>query len=238
MDLWMQIEGTKLIFIINISVLDFFKFASRMPQIAQILVSTFKIFRGGMPPDPLEISSFFSFSNFRLWNMEFLQLSDTTRAREIDAELKKNKWRNEWLNPTRAWVAPGPLLDTFLLFSKSKIFHSHPCTSVGIDASVKNKWKFWRWLKEKVETGLCLARFASRRCVWVTASKRSMCRVRLSVPGVKRYGPINQSFVCSFVSSLLHIILILASFVAETRILAEMKIENRGKKIFSVGKNR
>ena len=43
----MQIEGTKLIFIIKISVLDFFKFASRMPQIAQILVSTFKIFRGG-----------------------------------------------------------------------------------------------------------------------------------------------------------------------------------------------
>ena len=105
-------------------------------------------------------------------------------------------------------------------------------TSVGIDASVKNKWKFWRWLKEKVETGLCLARFASRRCVRVTASKRSMCRVRLSVPGVTRYGPINQNFVCSFVSSLLHIILILASFVAETRILAEMKIENRGKKKF------
>ena len=60
--------------------------------------------------------------------MEFLQLSDTTRAREIDAELKENKWRNEWLNPTRAWVAPGPLLDMFLLFSKTKIFHSHPCT--------------------------------------------------------------------------------------------------------------
>ena len=51
-DLWLQIEGTKLIFIMNISVLDFFKFASRMPQIAQILVSTFKIFRGSMPPDP------------------------------------------------------------------------------------------------------------------------------------------------------------------------------------------
>ena len=123
------------------------------------------------------------------------------------------------------------------------ILSCHTCkrqesTSVGIDASVKNKWKFWRWLKEKVETGLCLARFASRRCVWVTASKRSMCRVRLSVPGVMRYGPINQNFVCSFVSSLLHIILILASFVAETRILAEMKIENRGKKFFSVGKNR
>ena len=31
----------------NFSVLHFFKFASRMPQIAQILVSTFKIFRRG-----------------------------------------------------------------------------------------------------------------------------------------------------------------------------------------------
>ena len=63
MDLWMQIEATKLIFIMNFSVLDFFKFASRMPQIAQILVSTFKIFReegvGGMPQTPVEIFSFF-----------------------------------------------------------------------------------------------------------------------------------------------------------------------------------
>ena len=42
----MQIEGTKLIFVMNFSVLHFFKFASRMPQIAQILVSTFKIFGG------------------------------------------------------------------------------------------------------------------------------------------------------------------------------------------------
>ena len=48
MDLWMQIEGTNLIFIMNFSVLDFFKFASRMPEIAEIkLVSTFKIFWGG-----------------------------------------------------------------------------------------------------------------------------------------------------------------------------------------------
>ena len=31
----------------NFSVLDFFEFASRMPQTAQILVSTFKIFPGG-----------------------------------------------------------------------------------------------------------------------------------------------------------------------------------------------
>ena len=45
-DLWMQIEGTKVIFIMNFSVLDFFKFASRMLHIAQILVLTFKIFRG------------------------------------------------------------------------------------------------------------------------------------------------------------------------------------------------
>ena len=68
----MQIESTKLIFVMNFSVLHFFKFASRMPQIAQIFVLTFKIFRGrgegvgggggGMPsdPPPLEISPFFS----------------------------------------------------------------------------------------------------------------------------------------------------------------------------------
>ena len=43
----MQIEGIKLILVMNFSVLHFFKFASRMPQIAQILVSTFKIFQGG-----------------------------------------------------------------------------------------------------------------------------------------------------------------------------------------------
>ena len=43
----MQMEGTKRIFVMNFSVLHFFKFASRMPQIAQILVSTFTIFGGG-----------------------------------------------------------------------------------------------------------------------------------------------------------------------------------------------
>ena len=43
----MQVEGTKLIFIMNLSVPDFLKFASRMPQIAQIkLVLTCKIFPG------------------------------------------------------------------------------------------------------------------------------------------------------------------------------------------------
>ena len=62
----MQAEGTKLIFIMNRSALDFFKFASRMPQIEQILVSTIKFFKGSMPPDPLEISSFFSMTNSRL----------------------------------------------------------------------------------------------------------------------------------------------------------------------------
>ena len=44
MDMWMQIEGTKLIFFMNFSVLHFFNFASRLAQIAQILISTFKIF--------------------------------------------------------------------------------------------------------------------------------------------------------------------------------------------------
>ena len=56
----MQIEGRKLIFIMNFSMLDFFKFASRMPQTAQIFVSTLKIFQGSMPPDPPRYFLFFS----------------------------------------------------------------------------------------------------------------------------------------------------------------------------------
>ena len=44
----------------NFSVLDFFRFTSRMPQIAQILVSTFKIFRGGIPLDPPRNFFFFN----------------------------------------------------------------------------------------------------------------------------------------------------------------------------------
>ena len=53
----MQIEGTKLIFVMNFSVLDFFEFASRMPQITQIFVSTFSTVwgvggEGGMPRNP------------------------------------------------------------------------------------------------------------------------------------------------------------------------------------------
>ena len=71
MDLCMKIEGTKLIFIMNFSVLDFFKFVSRMPQIAQIeLVLAFKIFPEGgggvgmpldtSPPPPRNFLFFFS----------------------------------------------------------------------------------------------------------------------------------------------------------------------------------
>ena len=67
MDLWMQIEGRKLIIIRNISVLDFFKFAFRMPQIAQIVVLTFKIFQGNMPPGPPRSFLFFFFNSSRLW---------------------------------------------------------------------------------------------------------------------------------------------------------------------------
>ena len=52
MDLWMQIEGRKLIFIMNFSVLDFFKFASRMPQIAHILVLIFKNYPWEHAPGP------------------------------------------------------------------------------------------------------------------------------------------------------------------------------------------
>ena len=58
MDLWMQIKGKKLIFIMNFSILDLFNFASRMPQIAQISVSSLKFSRECQTP--VEISSFFS----------------------------------------------------------------------------------------------------------------------------------------------------------------------------------
>ena len=61
----MQMEGTKLIFIMNFSVLDFFKFTSRMPQIAQVkLVSTFKIFRHA--PDPPRNFLFFLHYQFQV----------------------------------------------------------------------------------------------------------------------------------------------------------------------------
>ena len=84
-DLWMQTEVRKLIFIMNFSVLDFFKFASRMPQTAQIFVSTFKIFRGSMPPDPLHIFFFFFvfvlfLAILRIWVLKFLFFSTLTQS--------------------------------------------------------------------------------------------------------------------------------------------------------------
>ena len=62
----MQIDDTKLIFVMNLSVLDFFKFASKMPQIAQIFVLTFKIFHWGHAPHPLRNFLIFFISNSRL----------------------------------------------------------------------------------------------------------------------------------------------------------------------------
>ena len=79
----MQVEGAKCkmkaqnIFIMNFSVLDFFKFASRTAQIAQVkLVSTFKIVHKGWgvggggacpgpPPPPRNFLFFFFISNSR-----------------------------------------------------------------------------------------------------------------------------------------------------------------------------
>ena len=92
---------------------------------------------------PTKPPSSFGTCMIQTWS-SFTQLSETTRAREIDAELKKSNWRNEWLDgglspigPLPQGFAPGPhqglgsqppgrLLDIFLFFSKTKIFHSHP----------------------------------------------------------------------------------------------------------------
>ena len=79
MNLWMQIEGTKLIFIMNLIVLHFFKFASRVPQIAKILVSTFKVSGGqgggACPQTPLEISSFFFHQQVQALILQFQSIS-------------------------------------------------------------------------------------------------------------------------------------------------------------------
>ena len=87
----MQTEATKLIFVLDFSVLRYFKFAPRTPQIAQIIVSTFKIFwrveggggeglggrgggRGACPRTHLEISSFFF--SLAIAGSEYCFLSD------------------------------------------------------------------------------------------------------------------------------------------------------------------
>ena len=81
MYLWMQTEVRKVIFIMNFSWLDFFKFTSRMPQTAQIFVSTFKIFRGSMPPDPPGyFLFFFSLAILRIWVLKFLFFSTLTQS--------------------------------------------------------------------------------------------------------------------------------------------------------------
>ena len=51
-DLRMQIEVRKLIFIMNFGVLDFFKFASRMPQTAQMFFLDLQNFPGEHAPGP------------------------------------------------------------------------------------------------------------------------------------------------------------------------------------------
>ena len=62
----MQTEGSKLIFIMKFSVLDFFKFTSRMPQIV-FLVLPFKNFQGEHAPgSPRYFLFFFLNSNSRL----------------------------------------------------------------------------------------------------------------------------------------------------------------------------
>ena len=58
MDLWMQIEGTKLVFTLNFSVLDFFKFAFNTDFCLNFqnflgeVRSGGERGGGGMPPDP------------------------------------------------------------------------------------------------------------------------------------------------------------------------------------------
>ena len=78
----------------NFSVLYFFKFALRMPRIAQILVSTLKIFRASMPPHSLRkflfFFFFFSFSPFAVpdfgyWliSFKFGVMIDTSRLHSL-----------------------------------------------------------------------------------------------------------------------------------------------------------
>ena len=62
----------------NFNVLDYSKFASRMPQIAQILVLTFKIFWGAYPRTPkkyLFSSLAIPASEYCSWQGKLTQLS-------------------------------------------------------------------------------------------------------------------------------------------------------------------
>eukprot|EP00745_Piridium_sociabile_P019197 TRINITY_DN2900_c0_g1_i7.p1 TRINITY_DN2900_c0_g1~~TRINITY_DN2900_c0_g1_i7.p1 ORF type:complete len:220 (+),score=39.74 TRINITY_DN2900_c0_g1_i7:279-938(+) len=72
--------------------------------------------------------------------MELLEVSETARAREIDAELKKNKWRNEWLDetdkkdrPFRMWLRKGvqPGAAWCLLCGKKIVYKSNGKKSIS-----------------------------------------------------------------------------------------------------------
>ena len=79
---------------------------------------------------------------------------------QCSANLQIDDSRFERLDP-KGCPPPGRKSHPFVLYlqkAKKKLVSE-------INAFVKIKYKVWRWLKEKVETGLCLARFASRRCV-------------------------------------------------------------------------
>ena len=80
---------------------------------------------------------------------------------ECSANLQIDDSRFERLDP-KGCPPPGRKSHPFVRVVLAK---GEKALVSEIDASVKNKWKFWRWLKEKVETCLCLARFANWRCV-------------------------------------------------------------------------
>ena len=116
MDLWMQIEGTKLTFIVTFSWLNFSKFASRMPQIAHILFSTFNIFRWWEGEAPPRNFLFFFISNSRLCRLleyQILKITGMTRPGK--------RGSNPGLPLT--WRTPWPLGQLSSLFYAS----SHSC---------------------------------------------------------------------------------------------------------------
>ena len=84
--------------------------------------------------------------------MEFLEVSETARAREIDAELKKNKWRNEWLDetdkkdrPFRMWLRKcmQPGTAWCLLCGKKIIYKSNGKKSISSPKRCGNRTILW-----------------------------------------------------------------------------------------------
>ena len=96
MYLCMQLEGTKLIFIMNFSVLDFSKFAPRMPQIAQVkLISTFKIFRGEgeCPGHPYKFPLFLS-----------LAIPGSDKGKQKNSGVEQQISPCKWVMPICPWL--------------------------------------------------------------------------------------------------------------------------------------